>query len=263
MFSKVRLAALLAAAGGGPYLASETQWGRDIVGSVSDTVTVTTASSSVGGRSPGDQVHAHHENETLIDINTQQYRLDPELARKLGAIPSDPGQAPQLATLRINDIRDVVRFDVTPDWVLSRFARVSTVLADLRLEGLRVPVVTGTRVDDFAGTLTYYFDHQGKVQRITFHGFTGDPQRLLYAMTTHYGLKANPSLEAGAYTKNWNGTPVHFLRLSHAPVVYSDAVHQKFTVFFELNQPNLAYGISTEAQRIVAADRHSGRWWGQ
>ena len=54
--------------------------------------------------------------------------------------------------------------------------------------------------------------------------------------------------------------PVHFLRLTHAPIVYADAVHQKYTVFLELNQPNLPYGISPEAQKIVAADRSTGRW---
>ena len=50
------------------------------------------------------------------------------------------------------------------------------------------------------------------------------------------------------------------MRLTHAPVVYSDAVHQKYTVFLELNQPDLAYGISNEARKIVLSERQSGRW---
>ena len=168
--------------------------------------------------------------------------------------------APTLVGTRINDLREVMRFDISPEWVIQRFARVSTVLADLQLEGLRVPIVTGTRVDDMAGTLTYYFDGAGRLQRVTMHGFTGDPARLVGAMTQHYGLTREPSLEAGVFTKRWNGKPVHFLRLTHAPVVHADAVHQKYTVFLELNQPNLAYGISYEARRIVDSDRLSGRW---
>ncbi len=144
--------------------------------------------------------------------------------------------------------------------MIDRFARVSTVLSDLKLEGLRVPIVTGTRAEDMAGTLTYYFDRADKLQRVTLHGFTGQPDPMVNLLTQHYGLTHTPSLEAGVYTKRWNAIPVHFLRLSHAPVVYSDAVHQKYTIFLELNQANLSYGISPEARRIVNSDRQSGRW---
>jgi hypothetical protein len=154
----------------------------------------------------------------------------------------------------------VLRFNISPEWVLNRFSRVSTVLANLNLKGLRVPVVTGIRAEDVAGTLTFYFDHTDRLQRVTFHGFTGDPSRFARVMVGRYGLQREPALEAGAFTKRWNGQPVHFMRLTHAPVVYSDAVHHKYTVFLELNQPDLAYGISAEARKIVASDHHTGRW---
>ncbi len=259
MISKLQTAALLAAAAGGPYMASETNWGRSAIDYVGD---VTSVSHPAGSDAPSynGAVNAHREVETLRGTNSARYQLDEELARKLGAIPADPAAAPTLAGSHVNDLREVIRFDISPDWVLQRFSRVSTVLADLKLEGLRVPIVTGIRADDMAGTLTYYFDHQSKLQRCTFHGFTGDPTKLVQTMTGNYGLTAEPALEAGVYTKRWNGTPVHFLRLTHAPVVYSNAVHQKYTVFMELNQPSLGYGISAEARRIVDSDRHSGRW---
>ena len=273
MFPRFRLAALLAAAVGGPYVASETEWGRSASTSVTNMMRdinelrpVSTrsgagfySSSSEGG---GGQYakHAHHEVEALRNTQSERFRYDRDLARKLGGIPQQPGTEPELVGARINDLREVMRFDISPDWVINRFARVSTVLADLNLEGLRVPIVTGTRADDLAGTLTYYFDKQGKLQRLTIHGFTGHPAKLAGTMMQHYGLQNEPSLEAGVYTRRWNGLPVHFLRMTHAPVVYSDAVHQKYTVFLELNQPNLAYGISDQAKRIVASDRGSGRW---
>ncbi len=263
MFTKLRTAALLAVAAGGPYVASETDWGRSAMNMIGDgTGTTTTAAYRVDGEPVAytGASHAHHEVETLRGTSGARYRLDEDLARKLGAIPADPAATPQLAGSGVTDIREVLRFDISPDWVIGRFARVSTVLADLSLEGLRVPIVTGTRADDLAGTLTYYFDHQGKLQRATFHGFTGDPGKLVQTMTSHYGLATEPTLEAGVFTKRWNGTPVHFLRLTHAPVVYANAVHQKYTVFLELNQPNLVYGISAEARRVVESDRHSGRW---
>ena len=193
-----------------------------------------------------------HEVETLRRSHTDQFRYDEELARKLGGLPPQPGSEPELVVRRVGDLREVLRFDISPDWVINRFSRVSTVLADLNLKGLRVPIVTGTRADDMAGTLTYYFDHRGALQRVTIHGFTGHPAKLVGTMTQFYGLQSEPALEAGVYTRRWNGLPVHFLRMTHAPVVYSDAVHQKYTVFLELNQPNLAYGISDEAKRVVS-----------
>ncbi len=266
MFTRFRILTILAIAAGGPYLASETEMGRGVMSKMrstmesGDTYLTSTASDALRGTSSEYAIHSHHEVEHLRRSESDRYRYDEAMAKKLGGLPGDAQQAPEIVGAPVRDLREVMRFDISPDWVIQRFARVSTVLADLQLEGLRVPVVTGTRADDLAGTLTYYFDHAGKLQRVTIHGFTGDPNRLVGAMTAHYGLTREPSLEAGVFTKRWNGKPIHFLRLTHAPVVHSDAVHQKYTVFLELNQPNLVYGISREAQRIVDSDRMSGRW---
>jgi hypothetical protein len=251
---------MIAAAAGGPYLATETEMGREAVSTASQalfsssdsgaaTLTGTTTESSEYGN------HAHHQIEKLRQKDPNRYRYDRQIVEKLSGSYND-----SLVGTQVNDIREVLRFDITPEWVTNRFSRVGTVLADLQLEGLRVPIVTGTRADDVAGTLTYYFDHAHKLQRVMVHGFTGDPARLVNTMTQHYGLSHEATLEAGVFTRRWNGRPVHFLRLTRAPVVYSDAVHQKYTVFLELNQPDLAFGISPEAQRIVRSDRWSGRW---
>ena len=40
------------------------------------------------------------------------------------------------------DLRSVIRFDVTPDFVYRNFPRVSTVLSDLNYDGLRVPLAS-------------------------------------------------------------------------------------------------------------------------
>lgn len=269
---RYKLTALLAAAAIGPYAATETEVGRQTVSQVSTLFgdgSITGASTS--GLAPGisanpqDRVsgyanHSHYEIEKLRQVRTDRYRYEPELARKLGAIPADPAAEPTLSGYQIRDLREVLRFDISPDWVVNRFSRVSTVLADLKLKGLRVPIVTGIQADDVAGTLTFYFDNSDRLQRLTFHGFTGDPNRFAEIMVSSYGMQREPALEAGVFTKRWNGRPVNFMRLTHAPVVYSDAIHQKFTVFLELNQPDLAYGISEEARKIVVSDRHTGRW---
>lgn len=272
--ARVGKIAVLAVAAGTPYIANETQWGRDASTSISQTFQSTGApalwSDSAGEAQPGGitqtrgsdryPIHAHHQVETLRPVSSVRYRYEEDLARKLGAISKDGGEAPSLAGNNVEDIREALRFDLTPPAILNRFSRVSTVLADLQLEGLRVPVVTGIQADDLAGTLTYYFDKSGKIQRINLHGFTGDTQRIVSTLNNHYGLQAEPTLDAGVFTRRWNGIPVHLLRITHAPVVFSDAVHQKYTVFLELNQPNLQYGISEEARRIVQTDRWTGRW---
>lgn len=265
MLTRTKFIALLAAAAGGPYVATETEFGRNATSSVSSMVSTESAESwsDIGRQITGDTKyasHSHYEVETLRDTQPQRFRYETVLAKKLGAIPDAPNAEQTLVGVQVPDLREVLRFDITDRWLLGRFSRVSTVLADLRMEGLRVPIVTGTHATDLAGTLTYYFDHSGKLQRIQLHGFTGDPNRLVQLMTQFYGLAPEPAIEAGVYTKRWNGLPVQFLRLTHAPVVYSDAVHQKFTVFIELNQPNLAYGISDEAKSIISSDRSTGRW---
>ena len=264
-----KIALLLVAAAFGPYIATETEIGRSLTGWVS--ANKPSGLVNRGGLSPGIASsaeqrergyanHAHYEVEKLRQLTPQRFRYDEDLARKLGAIPQDPSKAPSLAGYQVDDLREVMRFDITPEWVINRFSRVSTVLSDMNLQGLRVPIVTGIRSDDVAGTLTYYFDSSNRLQRLTIHGFTGDTARFSQAMIQDYGLKREPALEAGAFTKRWNGRPVHFMRVTHAPVVYSDAVHQKYTVFLELNQPNLAYGISKQASRIVESDHYTGRW---
>lgn len=288
MLTPFRLLFLLFVAAVGPYFISESDVGRSTFVKLTnllrssnkkrsaETLTSTSASagqssgwgwgssgrsSSYSGDSSRDATyanHSHYEVEKLRRESPQRYRYDEELARKLGGISANA--TPSLVGAQIPDLREVMRFDISPDWVINRFSRVSTVLADLSLEGLRVPVVTGTNANDLAGTLTYYFDRQGRLQRLTVHGFTGKPDRLVETMTKHYGLTHEPSLEAGVYTKRWNSSAIHFLRLTHAPVVYSDAIHQKYTLFLELNHPDLAYGISNEARRIITADHSTGRW---
>lgn len=257
MYNHIRNAAILAAATGGPYLATQTDWGQDALKDVTQVVSGEATESVAENGYAG---HALYEIETLRSPDPSQYRYDPVMAAKLQGRTGDSDIAPSLVGGKVSDLRDVMRFDITPNWVLQRFSRVTTVLADTRLEGMRVPIVTGTRPDDIAGTLSYYFDGNGRLQRVSLHGFTGDPERLVSVMKTYYELEREPSLEAGVFTKRWNGDPVHFLRMTHAPVVYSDAVHQKYTVFLELNQPDLTYGISRQAELIIHADKQSGRW---
>lgn len=204
MYNHIRNVAILAAATGGPYLATQTEWGQD---ALQDVTQVVSGESTEGMTENGYAGHALYEIETLRSANSNQYRYDPTMAAKLQGRTEGAAGAPSLVGGKVSDLREVMRFDITPDWVLQRFSRVTTVLADTRLEGMRVPIVTGTRPDDIAGTLSYYFDGNGRLQRVTLHGFTGDPERLVSVMKTHYEMDREPSLEAGVFTKRWNGDP--------------------------------------------------------
>jgi hypothetical protein len=86
-------------------------------------------------------------------------------------------------------LEDVFRFDLTPRAITDRWNRVSTGMGDVRYQGYRVPLVTGPSPSDLAGSLTYYFDAQPKLRKITFLGTTGDPARVVEFFSRAYGFK--------------------------------------------------------------------------
>jgi hypothetical protein len=194
--------------------------------------------------------------------------IESALAR---GVPSEYGygaraQHPQLVSADsvagppVRELSEVIRFDIPPSWVTSRWPRVTTALSETGMEGLRVPVVTGTQVDDLAGSLTYYFDHQHRVQRLTFEGFTGDDRRLVALVTQDFGLQPAPTLHAGMYAAWWNAVPTSVLRVSRAPVITSASPHAQLQVFLELNRPGMHFGLSPAAHEILKKDRATFRW---
>jgi len=168
--------------------------------------------------------------------------------------------SPQVSSGPEEDLAAVLRFDVSPEWVTQRWPRVSTVLAEQELEGLRVPLVTGTQIDDLTGSLTYYFDRQRRVQRIAFQGHTGDERKLMSIVTNQFGMRAEPTLGAGIYVARWNARPMSVVRIAYASVVRSQSPHNRLQVALEINRPNTYYGLSQEFQRLLLQDRQTWRW---
>lgn len=160
----------------------------------------------------------------------------------------------------VANFAEILRFDVTPQWVSARWPRVTATLAEQGLEGMRVPAVTGTSVDDVAGSLTYYFNHYHQLQRLTFEGYTGDERKLVGVVTQAYGLQPEPTLDAGMYVARWNGQPSSILRVARAPIMTHDSPHSRLHVLLELNRPSMEYGLSPQALAIVERDRNSHRW---
>ncbi|GAB6165342.1 hypothetical protein JCM19992_13420 [Thermostilla marina] len=110
-----------------------------------------------------------------------------------------PPPVSELVEIDMIPLESAFRFDVTPDWILAHWPRVSAGLAELRLQGYRVPLTTGTREDDIAGSLTYYFTPEQTVQRITFHGTTGNPNRLVAFLARNYGFVHRKTNHAGLF----------------------------------------------------------------
>ncbi len=160
----------------------------------------------------------------------------------------------------VYDLREVLRFDIVPGWLPQRFARVSTVTANVQMDGLRVPLITGTQPKDIAGTLTYYFDASQVLKRINLHGLTGDPSQLASLMVQYYQLKPEQSLGGQLFTTRWNNRITSILQIVPAPIIYAGADHSKYIIFLELNQPTNQYGLSTEASEVLRAAQATQRW---
>ena len=172
---------------------------------------------------------------------------------------TEEGESP-VEGIAFANFLEVFRFDIQPKWVFSRWPRVTTVLADQALEGLRVPLVSGKNADDISGSLTYYFDHQKTLQRISFVGYTGDERRLARMVVESYGMKPVPSLYAGLFMISWNGTPRSVLRLTHQPVVRSSDTNRRLEVMLEINRPRAYYGLSREFKELLDQDHANAKW---
>ncbi|RMF43554.1 MAG: hypothetical protein D6753_04825 [Planctomycetota bacterium] len=228
---------LLAGAAGGPYL-----WYRTDVGKQASNAAqrISGQATMVGQADPSQSGFWNANGMELIP-------------------PADAG-ADLPPGPRIYSLQEVLRFDISPAWVMQRFPRVSTVLSETRLDGMRVPLVTGTAITDLAGTLTYYFDGYQRVQRIQVHAVTGDPTRFVAELQHAYGLQQHPALGGTLYLLKWNGRPTCVVFAAPAPIITSEVPQARFNVFIELNQAGLEFGLSEEAQALVESGRHSGRW---
>ena len=238
---------LLAGAIGGPYMLFETDVGKQAAGGMSQLVGGSTvAEASSGSYSAGSIGSDSAGSPSLTDPSG--YMMNP------ASVEHDM-QQPAIHTLQ-----EVLRFDIAPGWVLERFPRVSTVLADTQLDGLRVPLVTGTAPSDIAGTLTYSFDRYKRLQRVVVQGMTGDATRFMSELQQQYQMQQVPSLGGVLYLLSWNGKATSIVHIEPAAVIYADSPYARFKVLIELNQAGLEYGLSREAQQLLDAGKRTQRW---
>ncbi len=142
----------------------------------------------------------------------------------------------------VHPLEEVLRFDVTTAWVLGNWPRVSADLAELDLQGYRVPLVSGTADSDVAGSLTYYFNPKQRVERITFFGTTGDATKLVAILESRYGFKRVVVPEPNIFVyqvKSWMyGKVTSEMRIRTAPVVRSNIPHTRFEVALLIDRPS-------------------------
>jgi hypothetical protein len=167
----------------------------------------------------------------------------PQSPGQLASAPAEalrPGSQPRLIEgSTVRDLAEVLHFDGTPGWVMARWPRVTAGLAELDLQGYRVPLVTGTAEDDLAGSLTYYFDKEQRVKFITFHGATGNPRKLVALVMQKYSFRPEQTNDPGLalYLVKWNGKPVSELRIRTASVVRADQPHTRYQVDLAMKRP--------------------------
>jgi len=136
---------------------------------------------------------------------------------------------------------EAFRFDVTQGWITQRWPLASIGLADPRLQGYRVPLVTGTAPTDLAGSLTYYFDSRQQLRRITFDGTTGDARELVKLMTSRYGFTRRILQGAGQFryeAAHPDGKTVSTLEVRAAQMVNANDPFGRFTVALTLQGPS-------------------------
>jgi hypothetical protein len=241
MSRKLVVPTLLAASVAGPYAATNApQWAQQWRGAPA--------------AAPAQE--GHTTNAAPGAPATDPAKINPALA----AQPQGPGanlfptQTP-LEGVPTYSIGDVLRFDVSKEWVYQRWARKSTALSELDLFGVRVPLVTGTQLHDLAGSLTYFFGVDGRVRRISFRGRTGDTTQLVAIVAQRFGLQPQATLVAGEQVLQVRRGEevISQLRSRPAAVLWSSAPHDSFAVELDLQDPATAQPLKTAPATVATA----------
>jgi hypothetical protein len=141
----------------------------------------------------------------------------------------------------VANLAEILRFDITPAWLTQRWPRVMNARhASSALQAYRVPLVTGGKASDLAGSLTYYFDEQQKLQRIQFQGQTGDADPLADFLARQYGFERRMSGDPGqiVYSVRRDGKAVSQLTIQTSPLIDASAPQSRFRVELVLQRPS-------------------------
>jgi hypothetical protein len=139
---------------------------------------------------------------------------------------------------KIQAVDQVLRFDVTKDWVYRTWSRKSTGPTDVGLFAVRVPLVSGTHVGALAGSLTYYFNSIGQVEHIAFYGRTGDTTPLVNFLVRTYEFQRAEAPVGEQFYQVKRGRRIHSeLRTRPESVLWATSPHGSIAVELELARP--------------------------
>lgn len=134
-------------------------------------------------------------------------------------------------------LAEALRFDVTPEWIAQSWPRVTTRLPTTDFHGVRVPLVTGTELHDFAGSLSYYFNAQRRLERITLTGYTGDYESLVVLIQSRFGLAPYATVGTALFLGFQDSQPISLLRVEEAALQHADGAQVRYHIELELNLP--------------------------
>jgi hypothetical protein len=147
--------------------------------------------------------------------------------------------SPKLDGAQFTSVQQFLRFDVNKQWVLQNWTRKSTGPTDVGLFSIRVPLVMGgPTMQALAGSLTYFFNEQGAVEHISFHGRTGDASPLIQFVTHYYQFQQvrSPIGEHVYQVQSGEGVQSE-LRTRPESVLKSSAPQQSVAVELEFARP--------------------------
>jgi hypothetical protein len=157
--------------------------------------------------------------------------------------PQTPGSPVGVTRLALNgtqftSIEQVLRFDVSKEWVYQNWDRKSTGPTDVGLFGVRVPLAMSPQIYALAGSLTYFFNTSGQVEHISFRGRTGDSTQLVQLLTTRYKFQrvASPTGEQ-IFQTQYDGQVQSELRTHPESVLWLNSPNQSIAVELELARP--------------------------
>lgn len=161
------------------------------------------------------------------------------------------GGSPSTAPMRYHSLQEVLRFNVSKEWVYQNWERKSTGLSDPELFGIRVPLVTGTQRTDLAGSLTYQFDAQGQVQHISFRGRTADTTALVNFLVQTYQFQRMQAPAGEQLYQVRDGDRVYSeLRTMPESVLLEASPLGSFGVVLELGRPGSNRTLQSQVPKL-------------
>jgi hypothetical protein len=139
---------------------------------------------------------------------------------------------------QFTSIDQVLRFDVSKEWVYQNWDRKSTGPTDVGVFSVRVPLAMAPQLYALAGSLTYFFNGQGQAEHISFRGRTGDSSQLVQLLTSRYQFQrvASPTGEQ-VYQAMYDGQVQSELRTHPESVLWLNSPNQSIAVELELARP--------------------------